>query len=67
MGLNRLSESFEREIKKKVKSINLERKYDEHSRFTTRYDLKMSFTYIDSGTQLLWEVYFLGSNEAKKK
>lgn len=67
MELNRLAESFERQIKKKVKSINLEKKFDSISGFSTGYMLNMDFSYIDSGTQLLWEIYYAGANDAKNK
>lgn len=67
MELNRLNESFEREIKNKVKSINLEKKFYTPPGFTTGYIVNMDFSYIDSGAQLLWEIYCSGSNEAKKR
>lgn len=67
MELNRLNESFECEIKKKVKSINLEKKFDTPSGFTIGYIVNRDFSYIDSGAQLLWEIYCSGCNEAKKK
>ncbi|EMH5494545.1 hypothetical protein L3033_004255 [Providencia stuartii] len=59
-----LIESFEKEINRNVKSINLDRVIDRDIFFIHNSD--SSVTYKDPGTQLLWRMYFSGFNKAKR-
>lgn len=59
-----LIESFEKEINKHVKSINLDREI-EHGFFLV-HESDTSVTYKDPGTQLLWSMYSSGFGKAKK-
>ncbi len=65
MDLIGLQELFERQIKRKVKSIDLSRERDSTFRFLVERETISK--YSDPGTQLLWEIYYAGANDAKKK
>ncbi|MEQ5206587.1 hypothetical protein [Proteus sp. fly-1067] len=65
MDLIRLQELFEREVKRKVKTIDLEREKDTSLQFLLERETVSK--YSNPGTQLLWEIYCAGATDAKKK
>lgn len=65
MDLIGLQELFEREVKRKVKTIDLEREKDTSLQFLLERETVSK--YSNPGTQLLWEIYCSGVTNAKKK
>lgn len=65
MDLIGLQELFEREVKRKVKTIDLEREKDTSLPFLLERETVSK--YSNPGTQLLWEIYCAGATIAKKK
>ncbi|MEQ1967248.1 hypothetical protein ABLA30_09525 [Xenorhabdus nematophila] len=64
MDVIALAELFERQIEKRVKNINLDRKIKNELFFISSYE--KSVIYTDPGAQLLWEMFIAGLEKGQK-